>query len=205
VSEVTKKDAVARVKAHGVIVGGSAWDACHRADSRVEYAIVCAVLTQETGGGHNLFGHDPTICVGWGTVTEAKYRQYLAARKRTGQVQGVGPTQLTYGGYQDAADKLGGCWVPKNNVLIGVRILHRLLAIHKNDLVGALAGYNGSHQYGVSVAHAVRTFWRPVIAGKKPRAAQVERPGDFHVAIGAEANQDRASRVEIVDLSGYDD
>jgi len=36
-------------------------------------AVACAMLEKETAGGHNVFGHDPTIFVGAGKVTKAKY------------------------------------------------------------------------------------------------------------------------------------
>src|SRR5947207_1777441 len=68
----------------------------------------CAVLMQETGGGINEFGHDDTVAVGWGEVTEANYRAYKVLRDQHGhgsRCQGVGPCQLTYIGFQDEADR----------------------------------------------------------------------------------------------------
>ena len=35
-------------------------------------ALSSAILMQETGGGINEFGHDPTVAVGWGTVDKLK-------------------------------------------------------------------------------------------------------------------------------------
>jgi hypothetical protein len=40
-----------------------------------------------------------------------------------GGMQGVGPAQLTYYSYQDDADKEGGCWKPRQNIRIGLRLL----------------------------------------------------------------------------------
>src|ERR687894_620449 len=73
----------------------------------------CALLEKESGGGHNVFGHDKGGAVIGGTVTKESYRRYLA-RVRSGQGarQGVGPTQLTFSGYQEEADRHGGCWRP---------------------------------------------------------------------------------------------
>jgi hypothetical protein len=87
------------------------------------YAAACALLMQETGGGRNVYGHDPTIFIGAGEVTEANYAEYKALRDSTGKSQGVGPTQLTWKGYQDQADALGGCWKPLINMLVGFGII----------------------------------------------------------------------------------
>lgn len=63
--------------------------------SGLPFPVLCAVLEKETGGGANIFGHDPTIFVGAGTVTKAKYLEYKAERDRfapkSHQMQGVGP------------------------------------------------------------------------------------------------------------------
>ena len=52
------------------------------------------MLQKESGGGSNVFGHDPTIFVGAGTVTRAKYLEYKRQRVASGNtlMQGVGPT-----------------------------------------------------------------------------------------------------------------
>lgn len=68
---------------------------------------------------------------------------YLAA-VRTGRArrQGVGPCQLTYGGYQDQADAIGGCWDLSPNVRIGFRVLAGL--IEQNGLRNGFRAYNDS-------------------------------------------------------------
>jgi hypothetical protein len=82
---------------------------------------------QESGGGKNEWGHDPTIFIGGGDfgqpVTEESYTAYKALRDSTGQSQGVGPCQLTWKGYQDQADALGGCWRPLPNMVVGFGII----------------------------------------------------------------------------------
>lgn len=115
------------------------------------FAVMCAILEKESGGGKNVFGHDPTIFVGAGTVTKSKYRAYLAERHRTGKMQGVGPMQLTWWEFQDRADKAGGCWRPYYNMLVGAQILHSYWNTYGNwEKVGTK--YNGSSAYGKDLA-----------------------------------------------------
>lgn len=53
-------------------------------------------LIEHESGGKNIFGHDPTIYVGAGDVTKAKYLAYKRQRGSSGRggMQGVGPCQL---------------------------------------------------------------------------------------------------------------
>ena len=127
----------------------------------LELAVLCAVLEQETGGGRNVFGHDPTIFVGAGEVTRAKYLAYRRERDRTGKMQGVGPMQLTWKGYQDLADRYGGCWRPRINVRVGAQILGG--GIRGRGLLRALRSYNGSLRYALRVRLRVRK-WRRLLA-----------------------------------------
>jgi hypothetical protein len=110
--------------------------------ARLGLPLACALLMQESAGGHNEFGHDPTIAVGWGTVTKAKYLAYRKLRDEGHGCQGVGPCQLTAAGYQDEADRLGGCWIPRLNCAVGFHALHGLVAAH--GLQAGVAAYNGS-------------------------------------------------------------
>lgn len=102
----------------------------------------CAFLQQETGGGQNVFGHDPTVFAGAGEVTKSKYLAYKKVRERTGQMQGVGPMQLTWYTYQDRADQLGGAWKPYPNMVVGFR---HLAALHRStgSWTAAAHEYNG--------------------------------------------------------------
>jgi hypothetical protein len=130
-------------------------------------AIACAFLQQESSGGHNVFGHDPTIFVGAGDVTEAKYKAYLAERGPTGKggMQGVGPMQLSWWSYQDDADKLGGCWRPLPNMLVGFQLV---VANHARygSWWEAAAHYNG----GTNPSAAARRYADEVTA----RAAKLK-------------------------------
>jgi hypothetical protein len=136
--------------------------------AKLPLADAAALLMMETFGGKNVFGHDPTIFIG-GAVTRQRYAAYKAERKRTGEMQGVGPTQLTWYGYQDAADKIGGCDKPYPNMVTGFGILRAHLRSLGN--VKGFAAYNGSgpaaQAYGVR-ANALRVKFA---AALKPKPA----------------------------------
>jgi len=123
--------------------------------------LACAFLQQESSGGHNVFGHDPTIFVGAGDVTETNYHQYLARRGPTGHggMQGVGPMQLTYWSIQDEADTLGGCWRPLINMLVGFRLVVANKARY-GTWWNAAAHYNG----GTDPGEAARRYADEVLA-----------------------------------------
>lgn len=102
----------------------------------IKTSLAFAVAVQETGdrdnvkgGGLNVFGHDQTIYVGAGPVTKTNYHGYLSRRGHT-HMQGVGPFQLTWWEFQDAADRLGGCWIVKYNARYAMRALRALIKDH---------------------------------------------------------------------------
>lgn len=107
-------------------------------------ALAAAVLDQESGGGANVFGHDPTIWVGAGAVTKRKYLAYKRDRQRSGNrlMQGVGPLQLTWYSYQDKADSYGGCWNPRYNMRVGFEKLFN--GVRRYGLRSGIRAYNGS-------------------------------------------------------------
>jgi hypothetical protein len=125
--------------------------------AKVGLPLACAILMQETGGGHNEFGHDPTIAVGWGEVTEGRYRAYLKLRTQSGLVQGVGSCQLTSASLQDEADRAGGCWIPQHNIAVGLHYLHDLIVEH-HDVTAGVAAYNGSGPAAARYAARVLTL-----------------------------------------------
>lgn len=117
------------------------WEA-HRAEITV--SLGCAFLTQESNG-QNVFGHDDVANpVKGGNVTKARYSSYKAYRLRGYGNQGVGPGQLTSPGFQDAADKLGGCWKPKHNIRVAFGYIAALLKAHPGREHAAVAAYNGT-------------------------------------------------------------
>lgn len=100
-------------------------------------------LIEQESGFRNVFGHDPTIFAGAGTVTKGKYLAYKRQRGPSGRggMQGIGPAQLTWWEYQDAADRLGGCWIARNNIRVGFTLLAALISRHGERK--GLAVYNG--------------------------------------------------------------
>lgn len=128
--------------------------------NRLGLPLACALTMQESGGGRNVFGHDPSICAGWGTVTKAKYLAYRHLRDKTGKCQGVGSVQLTSKGLQDQADHFGGCWVPQHNMAVGFHYLADLIREH--GLHDGVRRYNGdgaaAEHYAEHVLELARHF-----------------------------------------------
>ena len=128
-------------------------------------ALAASILIQESGGGSNLWGHDPTIFVGgfdaknnrqWGeVVTKAAYGTYKFQRGPDGQggMQGVGPCQITYWSLQDQADAQGGCWSILPNLLVGFGDLAN--NVRKDGLHAGVAAYNGSGPAAEEYANTV--------------------------------------------------
>jgi hypothetical protein len=147
------------------------------ADSRtVGLALTdCAtLLTMESDGGHNVFGHDQTTGIppAWmgHQVTEDRYVSLRHAVDVLGAgSQGVGPTQLTYRGFQLQADAQGGCWQPGPNRRVGFTIL--LGSIQVVGTYSAYGQYNGGPGWALKSdavayadkAKAVRAGWRDLI------------------------------------------
>jgi hypothetical protein len=114
-------------------------------------------LIEQESGFRNVFGHDPTVFVGAGKVTRKKYLQYKLARDanapRRRLMQGVGPAQLTWFEFQDAADRMGGCWKPACNIRYAFQ--HLAVLIESKGETGGIAAFNGSgpaaQRYAVQV------------------------------------------------------
>lgn len=112
-----------------------------------------AMIMMESGGA-NLFGGDPTTSIpqSWkGTkVTRIKYAYYKARRARYG-LQGIGPCQLTALGVQQEAERLGGCWKPLYNCVVGFTDLRQQQALH--GIEGGYVAYNGSGALAIEYGH----------------------------------------------------
>lgn len=148
---MNKLEQMFEAKANGIKIPYSAMRAADEAG--IPFAVMCAVLQQESSGGKNVFGQDPTIFIRAGKVTKKKYLAYKKERDAQlphRKMQGVGPMQLTWWEYQDEADRLGGCWKGYINCLVGARILKK-----HYDATGswkkAFTKYNGSSSYGETV------------------------------------------------------
>lgn len=136
-----------KLKAHGIVYPATTVAEARRAGLKIDLA--CAILLQETSGGHNVFGHDAVRNpVQGGYVTYARYRQYLTYRQRGQGSQGVGPCQLTYFAFQDRADRLGGCWQPWLNMRVGFTDL--AANIRRTNEWAGIKLYNGS---GAKASH----------------------------------------------------
>ncbi len=126
----------------------------------------CVMLMKESGGGRNVYGHDRGACftVSGRTieVTRENYQEYLACVRGGGKRNGVGPTQLTWHGYQTEADRRGGCWKPEINIAVGFETL----AGHykKYGPWEAFKRYNGKPVYA-DQAMAMMPRWEQIVAG----------------------------------------
>jgi hypothetical protein len=152
----------------------------------LELASAATLLQMESGGGRNIYGHDdvPTggAYVKGGEVTEANYRAYLAA-VRAGKAgrQGVGPCQLTWSGYQDQADRLGGCWRWEINLRVGFTTLAALQGTH-----GRLEGfraYNGTGAQARAYAAKATSRRDQWLASLRDAARPTLRQGDRGVDV----------------------
>lgn len=181
---MTRRKQRAIMRANGILRPLQTQRIARRAGVPVD--VLCAFLMTESGGGHNIYGHDghSTTCprpmarpAGVDLpVTEANYEVYLGERdafKDDPDVgyrrQGVGPMQLTWHTYQDEADAIGGCWKPYANTLTGARILRR----HYDNTSAGLPERQRWHQVAVayndeSYADAMDgriQLWRTRLAG----------------------------------------
>lgn len=121
----------------------------------ISLSLACAFLEQESGGGHNVFGHDP-VRRGQrkgGKVTKTRYALYKRLRKLGFGMQGVGPMQLTWYELQDEADAQGGCWQPRYNMRVGFR--HAAAAIRTYGERDGIRRYNGSGAAAEAYAKSV--------------------------------------------------
>ncbi|MGL5909413.1 MAG: peptidoglycan-binding domain-containing protein [Phycicoccus sp.] len=136
---------VGKLTAGGILRAGEVVEIAAAVGLPLDRAAV--LLAKESAGGRNVWGSDPVATGGaytkGGPVTEANYRAYRAAQKagRAG-AQGVGPCQLTWRGYQDAADLIGGCWDWRCNVTVGFQTLRDLQREH--GVRDGFRRYNGS-------------------------------------------------------------
>ncbi len=173
---------IERLRAEGVLRPQAVVEEAKRAGLRLPLA--CALLEKESGGGRNVFGHDPTIFVGAGEVTRAKYREYKKRRVGSGNthMQGVGPCQLTWWEFQDTADREGGCWRPEVNMRVGFRHLVALIKQH-GEADGARR-YNGSGDAAEAYSRdllAKSKVWDAKLAGHAvpaPAGPRLVRRGD---------------------------
>lgn len=141
-----------KLKKRGIVYPVTTVEEADRAG--ISLSLACAVLMQESAGGHNVFGHDPVRNIRGGQVTRARYELYRRQRKAGLGMQGVGPCQLTWWEFQDAADKLGGCWKPRYNIRVGFTRLGQLIKEHGKNV--GIARYNGTGNQANTYSREVR-------------------------------------------------
>jgi cell wall-associated NlpC family hydrolase len=141
----------------------------------------CAVLEQESSGGHNEFGHDGGASgnpIQGGPVTKQRYLEYKRYRDMGYLANGVGPMQLTWQGFQDQADRLGGCWQPDVNMRVGFSVLRA--NIRRDGMWAGYKAYNGTgpaaDAYASSVMARTRR-WQQLLAQPATAPAPQPTPG----------------------------
>lgn len=149
-SKLNDAKLVLKMRRQGIV--NPIWTLRAAREAKLPLDLACAFLEQESNGGQNVFGHDPTIFIGAGKVTRRKYLAYKQFRGHT-HMQGVGPMQLTWWSTQDEADALGGCDKPLYNMTVGFK--HAADNIHRLGLHAGIAAYNGSGQGAWRYAESV--------------------------------------------------
>jgi hypothetical protein len=168
--------AAAALAAGGIVRAGEVVELA--AATGLDLACAATLLAKESGGGRNIWGHDPVPTGGaytpGGLVTRANYAAYQRARaERRAGLQGCGPTQLTFGAYQAQADAVGGCWDWRCNVTVGFRLLASLIRAH--GIQDGFRRYNGSgpaaEAYGRDAAARVSRWRDRLITTPTPSAS----------------------------------
>lgn len=172
--------AVDVLASNGILRAAEVIDLAGRA--KLDLACAAVLLQKESYGGRNVWGSDPVPTGGaytkGGEVTAANYQAYrqALAQGRAGR-QGCGPTQLTYGAFQDQADAAGGCWDWRANCLTGFGILASLIRVNGEQL--GFQRYNGSgpmaEAYGRDAMTKLAT-WRKRLQGQSLIIPEVDVP-----------------------------
>lgn len=128
-------------------------------------------LVQRESDFRNVFGNDPVRPpqVRGAPVTRVDYVRYRALRDQGHGAQGVGLTQLTWPGFQDEADSVGGCWKARAQLSVGFRVLAAHIARH--GVREGLMAYNGKGPRANRYADDVLRLWtrweRVLAAGER--------------------------------------
>ncbi|MCW2904212.1 MAG: hypothetical protein JWO67_6477 [Streptosporangiaceae bacterium] len=176
----------------------------------LDLAAAATLLEKESGGGHNVWGHDPVntggLYVKGSPVSPAAYMLYRARRGQLG-CQGVGPCQLTYYALQDRADNLGGCWDWRVNIRVGFEVLARY--IRTNGLRDGFRQFNGSgpaaQKYATDAMHRY-AIWQERLSGAETEdmASVPQEQWDDLCAKVTELH-DRLARIETAWAGGLTD
>jgi hypothetical protein len=165
---VTDAELVRVMKAGGIVKPAETLSVAREVGLALPFA--CALLEQESSGGHNVFGHDNVRNpIKGGEVTKDRYLEYKRYRQLGLGSNGVGPTQLTWFGFQDRADQLGGCWVYDVNLRVGFGVLRA--QIHQSGVYRGYWNYNGQEAYAKQVMPRVQKWQALLGAMPGPHAA----------------------------------
>ena len=144
--------------------------------ARLPIALACALVQQESDF-RNVFGHDAVrnpIEKG-SPVTRESFLRYKAFRKAGLGNQGVGVTQLTFAPFQDAADKLGGCWKVENQLRVGFGVVAG--HVRQHGIRRGLAAYNaGSGNIEAGLGYADEVLGKTAIWSKRLKGASPTPP-----------------------------
>lgn len=136
-------------------------------DTGLPLDIAAAVIEKESGG-KNIFGHDAGGAFhGGGTVTEAKYKDFIKQVRGGKTSNGVGPAQITWPGFFTEMEKQGlKPWVPYDNMKYGFSLMVDYLGGKTTDAALRNAGkrYNGNGSYGDHLVEVVKK-WRGRLSG----------------------------------------
>jgi hypothetical protein len=155
-------------------------------------ALLCAIAHHETTF-RNIYGRDrgrrpnpvrspdpPKALV----VTRENYRRYLKARNSGFDANGVGVMQLTSHSYQDRADKLGGCWRPDVNILVGAQVILEKIQSQGGNLRQGIRAYNGegeaAEKYADNVLHTMR-LWQQRLGTRGAAPGKASGPRKLRV------------------------
>jgi hypothetical protein len=152
--------------------------------TKVPVALLCAIVETETEF-QNVFGSDavrnPVKSRGrpFLKVTKPLYEEYLRNRKKGLGQQGVGPMQLTTAAYQDRADRLGGCWKPGPNIMVGAQVLVEKTRAVGGGVRNGVKAYNfwgpPGDAYADKVMPRYRVWQQRLGAGPAPSGPQTFR------------------------------
>ena len=120
-------------------------------------SIVCTSLLMESWGGKNMWGGDSGgHALPWQwfehPVTYSMWVVYWANVQRGLTTNGCGPDQLTSKGLQEAANSIGGCWLPGPNMKIGAVFMKQLINA-AGSVQLAFQHYNGSGPAAVAYGY----------------------------------------------------
>ena len=109
--------------------------------------VLCALVEGESQG-RNVYGNDEGGVFATPessediVVTKDNYARYRERTKAGEKSNGVGPCQITWTGFHDAAEREGlKLWLPEDNVFFGARHFQELLGLAGGDLSKAASLY----------------------------------------------------------------